>query len=105
MKQHAKLMIQNTSDRHVTRSLPLVPVGNVEKSSYGRLPDESPLHCTVSGEEPYRTTSHKESTTMPFLDVPSAGESSSTSQSDTLPHLKLKSSDPGPAAVPRKGAR
>ncbi|KAJ9104622.1 hypothetical protein QFC21_002120 [Naganishia friedmannii] len=43
---------------------------------------------------------------MPFLDVPSSPvESSSSVKPDSLPHLKLKPGDPGPAAVPRRGAK
>ncbi|KAJ9113185.1 hypothetical protein QFC22_006024 [Naganishia vaughanmartiniae] len=42
---------------------------------------------------------------MPFLDVPSSpGESSLSAKPELLPHLKLKPSDPGPAAVPRRGS-
>ncbi|KAJ9098952.1 hypothetical protein QFC19_006176 [Naganishia cerealis] len=43
---------------------------------------------------------------MPFLDVPAApGESSLSANPESLPHLKLKPGDPGPAAVPRRGAK
>lgn len=93
-------MIQNTSDRHVTAGLSLDPGKNVKTTCEDGVVNHSEAQQGKSYQNPPRNAS-----SMPFLDVPSAGESSSAPQSDSLPHLKLKSSDPGPAAVPRKGAR